>query len=66
MQYTDNPIADYDAYLSAEQTRLDRLPKCYECGEPITDERCCEFDDELICLKCLENNHIKWVDDIVE
>lgn len=65
MQYTENPIADYDAHLSEEQRRLEKLPKCYECGEPIQTEECYEFNDEIICPGCLNDNHRKWVDDIV-
>ncbi len=65
MYRTDNPIADYDRYLGAEQTRLDRLPKCCECDEPITDECCYEINGEYLCEKCLNDNHRKWVDDIV-
>ena len=66
MYRTDNPIADYDRYLSEEQTRLEHLPKCCECDEPITDECCYEINGEYICEKCLNDNHMKWVDEIVE
>lgn len=46
--------ASYEAQMERE---LARLPVCYECGEPIQDERCYKFDGELICQSCLEANH---------
>ena len=63
MQYTDNPIADYDRYLGEEQTRLDRLPRCCECDEPITDEQCYEINGDVYCERCMDG-HRKWVEDI--
>lgn len=66
MYRTDNPIADYDAYLGEQHRRLECLPKCCECDEPITDEHCYEINGEYLCEKCLNDNHRKWVDDIVE
>lgn len=66
MYFTDNPIADYDSYDLEQQRRLDKLPKCSECGEPIQTEECYEINDELICPDCIESNHRKWVEDYVE
>ena len=65
MTRTDNPLADYDAYMHEQQTRLNKLPKCYECDEPIQTDECYEINDELICPECLKINHRKWVDDYV-
>ena len=63
---TDNPLADYDRHMREQQRQIDKLPKCYECGESITGELCYEFNDEYICSESLRNNHRKWVEDIVE
>lgn len=60
---------NYDAWVSheAEQERqLQRLPECSECGEPIQEEECYMFNDELICIHCLEDNHRKNTDDYME
>lgn len=66
MCWTDDPVADFNRY-DAEQTRmLARLPKCSECDEPIQDEDCYEFNDELICEQCLKDNHRKLVEYYVE
>lgn len=48
------------------EKRLARLPRCSECDHPIQDETCIEFNGELICEDCLENNHRKRVEDYVE
>jgi formylmethanofuran dehydrogenase subunit E len=66
MLRTDDPVADYDRYDAQVQSELDRLPKCSECGNPIQDEECYEFNDELICEGCLIDNHRKWVEDYVQ
>ena len=66
MPWTDDPIADYDRYDAEQSRRLDSLPRCSECDHPIQDEECYEFNDELICEKCLNDNHRKWVEDYVE
>lgn len=60
---------NYDLFLrhEAEQQRqLERLPECSECGEPIQDEECYMFNDELICKQCLEDNHEKKTEDYME
>lgn len=67
MYYTGDPIADYDRYDTEEIKRLQRLPTCAECGEPIQDEECFEIEDGvLICPKCLKDNHRKWTEDYIK
>jgi len=66
MFYSDDPIRDYENWDAEQQRRLDKLPKCSECGEPIQTEECYEINDELICPDCMETNHRKWVEDYVE
>lgn len=53
---------DYDA---EQQTALESLPECCECGEHIQDEYCFEFEGEYICEKCLNENHRKPVEDCI-
>lgn len=43
--------------------KMQELSKCYECGEPIQDEHCYEFNGEYICKRCLNDNHLKWTED---
>lgn len=61
-----DPLDDYNAYSTHQQSELDKLPRCSYCDEPIQDDFCYEINDELICLECLEQHHRKWVDDYVE
>ena len=64
------PLLDnYDLFCQHEEEQerwLQSLPKCYECGDPIQDEKCFEINGELICPKCLKKNHEKWTDDYYE
>lgn len=59
---TADPIADFNRWERERQRELKKLPKCYECGEPIQDDVCYEINDELICPKCLKDNHRKFTD----
>ena len=60
---------NYDAFCEHEaeqQAALKRLPVCSECGERIQDEYCYEVNDEYICEQCMEDNHQKRVEDLIE
>lgn len=48
-----------------QQARLDKLPKCCECGEAIQDEQCYVINDEMICEKCMKDNHRVFTEDFV-
>lgn len=62
MSYTDDPLADFTSYDRGQAKRLERLPECADCGEPIQDDHWYEFNDEFICLRCLEDLHRKDAD----
>ena len=61
MQYTDDPVADYEAYDNEQQRWLDRLPICAHCKQPIQDEEYYSFnlDGEIepvkVCSDCLRD-----------
>lgn len=57
------PTLDAEAYYSQKENELARLPRCSECGEPLT-ERAYSFDDVLICEDCMNENHRVWVEDL--
>ena len=66
MFYTNDPVADFDRWDAEQEKKLERLPHCSECDNPIyPDEYVFEFNDELICEKCLNDNHRKWAEDYV-
>ena len=62
---TDDPLADFNRWDAEQQAALNKLPKCAECGEVIQSEICYEINDCYICEECLEENHRKWVDDLI-
>ena len=66
MYYTDNPLADFNRYDAEQERHRQKLPKCSDCGEPITDEYCFEFGGYYICEECLRDNHRKSVEDVIE
>ncbi len=61
MYRTNNPISDYDRYSSDQEDRLEQLPKCSYCDEPIIDEYAWYINDEWICDECLRYHHRKEV-----
>ena len=65
MFYTDNPVADAERHFAQQEKELERLPKCYECGQPILGEHCYEINGKYICAPCLVDNHRKAVEDIL-
>ena len=63
---TDDPERDFDRYEAEQARALKKLPKCYECGEHITEDECYEINDELVCPECLKENHRKFTDDCID
>lgn len=63
MMYSDDPATDF-AYHDMEQCRkLDILPVCENCGEPIQDEHLFLINDEFLCWECLKENYRKRTED---
>ena len=58
MQRTDDPIGDWDRYCEEQEKKMDRLPRCSECDEPITDDFCYYINGEYICEDCMLNNYL--------
>ena len=65
MFYTDDPVADFEAYDRQQEEQLERLPVCEICGEPIQDEHLYLINDEFVCEKCLIRDFRKNTDDYV-
>ena len=66
MYRTDDPLADFARYDRRQQSRLNRLPKCDYCGEPIEDDYLYEINDVVICEECLCEHHRKDVEYYVD
>ena len=56
---------NYDCFVMHEaeqQAKLDKLPKCIDCGEPIQSETCHEFGSGHICNRCLKDREVHTED----
>jgi formylmethanofuran dehydrogenase subunit E len=65
MFYSDDPAKDYDSYCLEQQKRLEKLPKCSECGEHIDSDYYYDIDGVLHCEDCIEG-HRKWTEDYID
>ena len=65
-----DPYRDFDALCEEIEAKMDRLPTCECCGEPIQSEDLFDFDGDLICEECMldyvRENFRKKTEDYVE
>ena len=54
----------WEAHDREEQERLDRMPLCECCNQPIQDEYCYEINGEVLCEDCLVSLYRKDVEDV--
>lgn len=66
MQITDNPLADFASWDAEQTAKLERLPVCADCGEPVQDDHYYLINDEVICPGCLESGYRKDIDEYIE
>lgn len=52
MHYTDDPISDFNVWDAEQNKRLESLPVCECCGEPIQQEKAVYYNDQWICENC--------------
>ena len=64
-QYTDDPVADHQAWCEHQDYLHGMLPMCAECGERIDSEFCYEINGEIICVTCMEQ-YKKFTADLME
>ena len=50
--YTSDLIADFANHDREQAKRLDKLPKCDCCREPIQDEHCFDIYGDIYCEEC--------------
>ncbi len=43
----------WERHDAEQERKLQALPKCSECGEPIQDEYCYEIEGKYICEHCM-------------
>jgi formylmethanofuran dehydrogenase subunit E len=63
MTFTDDPIADFERHDAEQQAKLDKLPLCEYCEEPIQSDYYYEIGNECICEDCLNDNFRKEVEE---
>ena len=56
--WTNDPVADARRYYAEQEEKLNELPKCSECGEPIQDDSYFEVGGDYYCEECMDNHRI--------
>ena len=53
MSWTDDPIADFHRHDAEQEAKLEKLPCCCECGEPIQEEKAVQLPSgDWYCKHC--------------
>lgn len=55
MPWTDDPVADFEAFDRRLAEELKRFPTCERCGEAIIQERAVCIDGFWYCDECIEH-----------
>lgn len=63
---TDNPIRDFLRHDAEQNRKLNLLPRCDYCDNPIQDEYLFDIDGDIYCEKCMNKQFRRQVDDYVE
>lgn len=66
MSYTNDPVADFDAWDTEQNKRLEQLPVCCYCTEHIQQDHYFLINDEVICPDCMDSYFRKEVDDLYD
>lgn len=66
MFITDDPLLDFWRHDREQAKRLERLPVCIDCGEPIQADHYYQICDEIICPECMESSYRKETEDYIE
>ena len=65
-QYTDDPVADYDAYCRNQDYLHGMLPRCIECDETIDDDYAFDLGDGPMCEECMIRKYRHPIEDWME
>ena len=65
MFYSDDPVKDFEAYDREQSKRLENLPVCADCDNPVQDDHYYLINDEVICPHCLEAGYRKETEDYI-
>ena len=65
MLWTDDPVADFERHDREQAERLNLLPICDICNDPIQEEHFYEINDEFVCEHCLDKLFKKNTEDFI-
>lgn len=65
MPYTDDPIADFEAWDAEQEAKLETFPKCSECGKRIQDDELFDVYGDLYCCDCAIEQFQKSTDNYI-
>lgn len=66
MPYSDDPLMDFEHHDREQAKRLEQLPKCGYCNEPIQDDYFFEINGEFVCEYCLDRFFKKNTEDFMK
>lgn len=52
MSFTNEPLIDFANHDSEQQAKLEKLPICEICKEPIQQEKAIYYNDQWCCKEC--------------
>lgn len=64
MCYIPDNYDRWEQHNREQEAKLDKLPRCSECDEPIQDEYCYYINGEYICEECMEQYKVST--DLIE
>lgn len=64
--FTDDPIRDFYRHDAEQEAKLEKLPVCQSCGEPIQDEFLYCVNDEILCTNCMNYSFRVATEDFME
>jgi formylmethanofuran dehydrogenase subunit E len=60
--WTDDAVADAERYTYEQDKKLDKLPVCEYCNNPIQDDYYYDINGEVMCEDCLDTFYRKLND----
>lgn len=54
MEWTDDPVRDFERYDAEQAEKMRSLPTCSICGEVVYDDYLTDLYGDIICKNCLE------------
>ena len=66
MLWTDDPVADFERHDLEQVKRLNLLPFCDICNDPIQEEHFYEINGDFVCEFCLDKLFKKNTEDFIE